>query len=78
MQLSRIWSFVFQAQPDLHIYSPDVKVRTDLSWFSTVVCFSLTVVYLLETDLLLLTGTSISQQLLRWLHAGAAAVARGR
>ena len=37
-----------------------------------------TVVYLLETDLLLLTGTSISQQLLRWLHAGAAAVARGR
>jgi hypothetical protein len=23
MQLSRIWSFVFQAQPDLHIYSPE-------------------------------------------------------
>ena len=72
MQLSRIWSFVFQAQPDLHIYSPEGFIMVlNGRMFSTVV-------YLLETDLLLLTGTSISQQLLRWLHAGAAAVARGR
>ena len=72
MQLSRIWSFVFQAQPDLHIYSPEGFIMVlNGRMFSTVV-------YLLETDLLLLAGTSISQQLLRWLHAGAAVVARGR
>ena len=73
MQLSRIWSFVFQAQPDLHIYSPEgfIMVLNGRMFFANCRLS-------IETDLLLLTGTSISQQLLRWLHAGAAAVARGR